>query len=135
MSAPHHSKPRHKEDETRFITWFPLTRMEALWHALFMISIDTACSEDFKKLLGQPFTVDEGLPGSAILTVYKVTTLGHKRPDATRHPFSIEFLGPPGLRLEQRIHRFRHETAGTFDIFITQVEDGPRGSLFEAIFT
>ncbi len=69
------------------------------------------------------------------LTLVEVNLLGHRRPEASREPFSLIFQGPPRHRLPQGIHRLQHPKAGSMDVFVTQVGDSPAGSLFEVIFT
>ncbi len=69
------------------------------------------------------------------LMLTDVTLLGHRRPNANREPFSLQFRGPSGLRLVQGIYPLSHPRTGQMEVFITQVGDGPTGSSFEVIFT
>lgn len=95
-----------------------------------MLPLDQLNCETFAALAGQVFT-----SGEVSLTLHSVKKLGNPHQDARRDPFSLLFLGPPGLRAAQGIYRLKNESLGELEIFITQVGDGSQGSEFEAIFT
>lgn len=99
-----------------------------------MIALETLTHDTFAPLVGQRFKITAG-EASAELVLANAQVQPGRRPEAIREPFSILFRGAPGLRATQGIYHFEHETLGAFDIFITQVKDGPQGSEFEAIFT
>lgn len=69
------------------------------------------------------------------LVLNEVNVLGHRRPEASRDPFSLLFQGPAGVRIPQGVYRIENPVSGTMEIFITQVGGSAAGSLFEAIFT
>lgn len=102
-----------------------------------MISLDAVGPDTFAPLIGQPFQLASGAGArvQAELALAEVKRLGHRRADAPRDPFSLLFRGLPGLHLPQGIHRLEHASLGALEIFITQIGDGPQGSLFEAVFT
>jgi hypothetical protein len=99
-----------------------------------MIPLETLDYEKFSALTDHTFVVTTG-SGEIELKLGAVRLLGSKREGASRDPFSLSFLGPQGLRLEQSIYRFNCDALGETELFITQVGDGAKGSEFEAIFT
>jgi hypothetical protein len=48
--------------------------------------------------------------------------------------FSLFFLGPPTPRLKQEIHKFEHETLGTFELFLTAIGGDAEGITYEVVF-
>lgn len=73
--------------------------------------------------------------GPVTLRLDRVRALGHRRAEALRDPFALEFRGPSGIRVPQGIHRLGQEDGTPLEIFLVQVADKPDGSLFEAVFT
>lgn len=98
-----------------------------------MIALETLQHSSFTPVVGQAFTLhaDQALE----LVLQEAKLLGHRREEAVRDPFSLTFQGPQGLRVPQGTYRFSHAAQGEMEIFIAQVGDGPKGSLFEAVFT
>ncbi len=99
-----------------------------------MTSLDSLQSTDFSAHVGQPFPLKAG-EMDLVLTLREVKLLGHRRTDASRDPFSLEFHGPAGVRLPQGIVALEHPTLGTLEVFITQIGLSAGNSSFEAIFT
>jgi hypothetical protein len=98
-----------------------------------MTSLDTIESTTFSTLNEKRFLLET--PSSNLdLMLEQVRELGNRRPDASRDPFALSFRGKSGIRLPQGIYRLSHLELGSFEIFITQNSDGPKGSEFEAIF-
>ena len=53
-----------------------------------------------------------------------------------RNPFSLYFLGPGSLYLEQKIYRVTHDAfPDPLDIFLVPVAKEPGGFVYEAVFT
>ena len=99
-----------------------------------MISLDTLEHSHFTRLIDQTFTVS--VAGQAVpLELVEAKLLGHRRTEAARDPFALTFRGAHGLRLPQGIYLFGHGAMGSMEIFIAQIGDGAKGSLFEAVFT
>jgi len=48
--------------------------------------------------------------------------------------FSVLFRGPRDTPLESRIYRVVHDQFGTFDLFISPVNDSIKGRTYEAVF-
>ncbi len=99
-----------------------------------MTALDQLQASDFSAHQGVVFPVKVG-DVSWELVLRAVKVLGHRRPEASREPFALEFTGPVGARLAQSIVQLQHPTLGVLEIFITQVGMKPEGSQFEAIFT
>jgi hypothetical protein len=98
-----------------------------------LLDLATVTHETFSALAGQAFQVSK--PQVFVsLELAECRPLGSRRSEGSRLPFSLTFRGAPGLRLPQGIHRFESAQTGAFEIFITQIADGPAGSEFEAIF-
>jgi len=52
-----------------------------------------------------------------------------------RHPFSLYFLGPGSIYLEQKIYHFTHDAFPEgLDIFLVPIGKDARGYLYEAAF-
>jgi len=99
-----------------------------------MIALETVTHETFCQLTGGTFVTDYA--GARVeLRLVVVQTLGHRREEALREPFSLTLRGVKGLRLPQGIYHFACEPLGELEIFITQQADVAEGSEFEAIFT
>jgi hypothetical protein len=96
--------------------------------------LEDLSAASFEPHTGSEFTVPAG-DMIVTLRLDSVRLLGHRRPEATRDPFALTFLGPQGLRLPQGIYQFSREGFGEAGMFITQTGDGARGSEFEAVFT
>ena len=70
----------------------------------------------------------------AALELVKVAALGHGRPGG-RTPFSLQFLGPEGHRLEQRTWTLEHPVLGRLDIFLVPLGPVEGRMRYEAIFS
>lgn len=98
-----------------------------------MLALELLQHSTFAPLVGSVFQVKTG--AGAELRLHEAKLLGHRRANASRDPFSLVFRGPPGLRIEQGIHRMETSALGEMEIFITQISAGPHGADFEAVFT
>jgi hypothetical protein len=99
-----------------------------------IIPLETAGHETFAPFVGRVFLASSAHE-RAELELCAVQVLGHRRPEATRDPFSLVFRGARELRLPQGIYRFSCEGFGEIELFIAQNAGGSRESEFEAIFT
>ena len=97
-----------------------------------LLDLATSQLSTFQAWAGQTFQL-AGLGQSVVLELVQCRALGAPWPGGKREPFALDFRGVSGLRLPQRIYHFENETV-SFEIFITQVGDGPKGSEFEAVF-
>ncbi len=98
------------------------------------LPLESVTCDSFAPFIGRTFIVTAG-DACVEMELSEVKSLGHKRPDAPRDPFSLAFRGAPGLRLPQGIYHMACEGFGEIEPFITQNADGSGGSEFEAIFT
>lgn len=48
--------------------------------------------------------------------------------------FSLLFLGPPDIFLQQNLYRVEHDKIGTFDLFLVPVRKDEGGLYYEAVF-
>jgi hypothetical protein len=99
-----------------------------------MTALASLQAADFSQHLGQVFPLQVG-DTVLSLTLHAVKVLGHRRPEAVRDPFSLEFHGPVELRLSQGIHALTHPVHGRLEVFFTQAGASATGSVLEAIFT
>jgi hypothetical protein len=53
---------------------------------------------------------------------------------ATLDSFSILFRGPRNISLESRTYRITHDQMGTFDLFISPVDDRKKQRVYQAVF-
>jgi hypothetical protein len=63
----------------------------------------------------------------------EITSAKHAR-SAKVDAFSVLFRGPQKFVLESRTYRITHDQMGTFDLFISSVNDGKKERLYEAVF-
>ena len=84
----------------------------------------------FEPLVGSEFL--SGDPDTRF-TLIEVTGFG-TQPHAPRtEPFSLTFVGDPGL--QQRIYELTHDSLGRLDIFLVPIGPGPDGrARYEAVF-
>lgn len=53
-----------------------------------------------------------------------------------RNPFSLYFLGPGSIYLEQKMYRITHDAfPEPMDLFLVPVERNAKGFVYEAVFT
>jgi len=88
----------------------------------------------FAPLVGTEFAVDLG--SESTLLVLDALTEHATSPGAPRtQPFSLMFLGAPGLHLPQQVYALQHSAAGQLHIFLVPVGPAPDGRhQFEAVF-
>jgi hypothetical protein len=97
-----------------------------------MLDLAEVRCEQFAACLNQDFELvfpDGTLP----LKLSEARPLG-VRPESSREPFALTFLGRAGLRLPQCIFKMRNATLGEMEIFLVQVAADQTGSTFEAVF-
>lgn len=99
-----------------------------------MTALDSLQAADFSPHLGQTFPLQAG-ETALNLTLHEVKVLGHRRTEASRDPFSLEFHGLAGLRLPQGIYALTHPSYGRLDLFVTQIGLNATSSVLEVIFT
>ncbi len=97
-----------------------------------LLDLATAQLSTFQAWAGQSFQL-AGLANPVALELAQCRSIVSPWPGGKREAFALDFRGAPGLRLPQSIYRFENDNAA-FEIFITQVGDGPKGSEFEAVF-
>ena len=54
---------------------------------------------------------------------------------AERESFSVIFLGPRRVSLESKTYTFTHDQMGTFDLFISPVDDTKKQRTYQAVFS
>lgn len=98
--------------------------------------LDKLQCSDFVLLLHQSFKVRLGSKGEHHLELVSAAEVGLHSSQAVRHPFSLQFLGPPSNQyLQQHTYRLEHETLGDMDIFIVPLGPEAGRMRYEAIFS
>src|SRR6478672_4802896 len=82
--------------------------------------------EDFNRLLGQTFSIQNETGENVAAQLIEANALGKRHPTtalglAERHPFSIIFQAQSGKPLKQQIYQLRHEELGTLEIFLVPI--------------
>jgi hypothetical protein len=96
--------------------------------------------ETFSPHLGETFWIEVD-PAHTLETILVAAVgLGEaaRPPDARqatrRRPFSLVFRGPCDAVLPQRIYRLRHDSIGTFNLFLVPIGPDDAGMRYEAVF-
>jgi hypothetical protein len=97
-----------------------------------MLDLATVRCEEFAAYLNEDFEVVSS-DGTLSLKLAEARPLG-TRPESTREPFALTFLGRAGLRLPQGIYKMRNRILGEMEIFLVQLAIDQSGSTFEAVF-
>ena len=97
------------------------------------ISLSQITAGIFAPLVNTTFTLpfDDGQTVDVVLTDVKTM----KAMEGMREPFTLTFVGTPGVVLPQRIYRFTHPEQDAMDIFIVPLAANAQSTTYEAIFT
>ncbi len=98
--------------------------------------LDQVTIETFEPLVGSSFWVHT--PGHKVeMRLEKAArVMESEAARVKRTPFSLFFVGPPSIYLEQKTYRVQHETfAEPMEIFLVPVGKEPDVYLYEAVFT
>jgi hypothetical protein len=85
----------------------------------------------FAKNLNQVFEIQLDNEKSLVVTLSEVSELNES---ARQQRFSLIFKGPEDTLLPQQLYSMRHESLGTFEIFLVPVGTAPDGFLYQAVF-
>ena len=92
---------------------------------------DTLTHEALGEHLGTKFEVQ--LEPDKILEL-ELTEISKLKKSERHEQFSIVFLGPNDILLEQGIHQMKHDTFGECELFIVPISQDDRGCRYEAVF-
>jgi hypothetical protein len=95
-------------------------------------SLSTLTADDFKKHVHSVFTFHDG-DRECQLTLQSVSVLPGR--SGARQPFSLVFMGMPGVVFDQRVYSFEHASMGRLPIFIVPIGADAEGTQYEAIFS
>ncbi len=100
--------------------------------------LETFTLATFQPLVGERFQIpaDPG-PIDVVLAEANAPAAGERadpREGGPRSPFSIVFRGPLEPILPQRIYEFRHDTLGSFELFIVPIGPDDGAMQYEAVF-
>lgn len=98
-----------------------------------MIDAGELKREDFEGRIGDVFTLET--QPLVELRLSGVVAWDAGTAETAREPFRLEFTGPAGLRMDQRIYRMAHPAAGVMELFLVQTGDSPDGSKIEAVLS
>lgn len=98
--------------------------------------LDQLTIDTFEPLVGSSFWVH--LPGHKVETRLEkaARVMESEAARVKRTPFSLFFLGPSSIYLEQKTYRVQHDAfPEPIEIFLVPVGKQPDGYLYEAVFT
>jgi hypothetical protein len=96
------------------------------------VSLSTLTADDFSKHLNTVFTFHDG-DREWPLTLLSVSTLPGRA--GKRQPFSLVFIGVPGVVFSQRIYTLDHASLGRLPIFLVPIGADTGGTRYEAVFS
>ncbi len=91
-------------------------------------------AETLADLVNSVFVVEPDQDQSCELELIEVKLLKHHDGAPRKDPFSLLFRGPREVMLQQCTYNLRHETLGTFPLFLVPLLPDSSGNYFEAIF-
>ncbi len=98
-----------------------------------MIDAGELTREFFEGRIGEIFTlVTEPV---VELKLAEVVAWGPEPGAGGRSPFRLDFTGPVGLRMPQRIYRMTLASGEAMELFLVQTADAPDCTRIEAIFS
>jgi hypothetical protein len=89
--------------------------------------------EFFEDRIGEVFTLVT--QPVVELKLSGVAAWGPQPGNGGRDPFRLDFTGPVGLRMPQRIYRMTLASGEVMELFLVQTADAPDGARIEAIFS
>jgi len=100
---------------------------------------DRLTEENFSRYLYSKFLIYTSPLTAISLELINVkhwdsTSTKHATEAAKLDSFSVLFRGPRKTALESRTYRITHDQMGTFDIFISPVNDPKKERLYQAVF-
>ena len=100
-----------------------------------MGTVESFSVATFLPLVGDPFQLALTESNFIDLTLVEASEPQPRSGEgAGRSPFSIVFRGPLEPVLPQRIYRLRHDTLGSFELFIVPIGPDEAGMQYEAVF-
>jgi hypothetical protein len=96
------------------------------------VSLSTLTADHFSKHLNTVFALHDGSKEWPF-TLRSVSTI--PGPSGKRQPFSLVFIGVPGVVFPQRMYPFDHAALGRLSIFIVPIGADAEGTQYEAIFS
>jgi hypothetical protein len=89
--------------------------------------------EFFENRIGEVFTLVT--QPVVELKLSGVVAWGPQPGNGGRDPFRLDFTGPVGLRMPQRIYRMTLASGEAMELFLVQTADAADGARIEAIFS
>jgi hypothetical protein len=98
--------------------------------------LDQLTIESFEPHVGSSFWVREGDHKIELRLERAAKVMESEAARLPRNPFSLYFLGPGSVFLEQKIYHITHDAfPDGLDIFLVPVGKEASGFLYEAVFT
>ena len=98
--------------------------------------LDQLTIESFEPHVGSSFWVREGDHKIELRLARAAKVMESEAARLPRNPFSLYFLGPGSVFLEQKIYHITHDAfPDALDIFLVPVGKEANGFLYEAVFT
>ncbi len=97
--------------------------------------LDELTIETFEPHVGSSFWLHEGNHKVELRLERAAKVMESEAARLKRNPFSLFFLGPASIYLEQKIYRIKHDAfPEPLDIFLVPVAKDARGYTYEAVF-
>lgn len=97
--------------------------------------LDQLTIDVFEPHVGSSFWLHEGNHKVELRLERAAKVMESEAARLQRNPFSLFFLGPGSIYLEQKIYRIKHDAfPEPLDIFLVPVGKDARGYLYEAVF-
>jgi len=97
--------------------------------------LDELTIDTFEPLVGSSFWLHAGSHKVELRLERATKVMESEAARLKRNPFSLFFLGPASIFLEQKIYTLKHDAfSEPLDIFVVPVGKDARGFLYEAVF-
>jgi len=97
--------------------------------------LDELTIDSFEPLVGSSFWLLTGAHKIELRLQRAAKVMESEAARLKRNPFSLIFLGPGSIFLEQKIYRVTHDTlTDPLDIFLVPIGKEDGGFLYEAVF-
>ncbi len=98
--------------------------------------LDQLTVESFEPHVGSSFWVE--LPNGhkvELRLTRAAKVMESEAAELRRHPFSLYFIGPRSLRLDQKIYHVTHPELDAMDLFLVPIGQDAEAFQYEAVFT
>ncbi|MBI5547123.1 MAG: hypothetical protein HY901_24850 [Deltaproteobacteria bacterium] len=99
-------------------------------------TLGNVTADDFRPLQGESFAFELGPERTISVLLLDVTErAAHRRPSASRNPFSIIVRAPAGTSAPQGIYGLSHPALGRLAPFFSDIGPDVEGRCYQAVFS